>query len=251
MPYGNYGSDDSAFPSGRGTDRGYGGATPAFGGGGGGGGFPGMGSPYGNSGAEGAGGGGGAAGMWMAIIQKALGRLEGRQQTIAAANAAKNDIPVDPSYMKPFLDQMASEGKLLADSKLGDRARAQATAEGAAAANARGLSGPLAASVQNESVNEATDRYNRWRMQALQDRRQQYMQLIQQYMQALEARRQAQVRAGWANREAALAKYPIGPLGKMFASGAFDNGWAPKEWGVDDDQINALGRYDKPVFGNF
>lgn len=196
------------------------------------------------------GGGMGAAG-WMALFQGIGDKLEGRRQAQVNEAAARNAIPADPSYLLPYLREMEAEGKQLASSKLGARPMAEASALGHRAATARGLSGPLAASVQGEAVGRAQDRYNQWRLGALNAYRQQFMDRLSSYMQALEARRQAQVRAGYAEREARIAQNPLlGPIGAAVARFALDRGWTPFE-DIHTENIEKRGAYTAPTFGGF
>lgn len=193
-----------------------------------------------------------SAGIWGAIIGAVGQNMNERQKAMAGEAAARNAIPVDPSYLQPFLRQMAAEGKQLASSELGARPKAEAATAGHRSATARGLSGPLAASVQAESVGRASDKYNQWRTAALQNYRQAYMDRLSQYMQALEARRQAQVRAGYAEREARIAQNPLlmGPIGQGIARIALDNNWTPFS-DLYASNIEKRGAYTRPDFESF
>jgi hypothetical protein len=205
----------------------------------------------GNNGGGGGGqdaGGGMSGGMWMAIIEKALGRAEARKQTALYADAARAEIPAEPSYLLPFIAQMGQEGQQLKDSKLGPRTEQAARTAGSRAASSRGLQGPLAASVEAGEVTKAQDAYDVWRRSALGDARDRYFQLVQQYMQALEARRQATVKAGYAEREAHLSKIP-GIIGPAIGRAGIDSGaWEPQ---YNSRQLDARGAYANPNFSAF
>ncbi len=209
-PY-TYGAGGSAFP---------GGAEPR------GGAAPDMNPASGGGEPAGAGGGGGGmgAGGWMALFQMIGDKLEGRRAAQAAAAAAQADIPEDPKWMTPFLHDMAVEGKQLKDSKLGARPMAEANALGHDVAVSRGLSGPLAAAVQTSSVNNAQGAYDKWRQGALMSHRQAYMDRVRQYMQAIQQYRSKKRAAGYAEREATIARMPIGPIGGALYRMGLDNG---------------------------
>lgn len=218
-------------------------------GGGGGGGY------FGNIGAYGNGGGGGGSGesgmsggMWMAIIEKALGRAEARKQTALYSDAARAEIPSDPSYLRPFIDEMGREGAALKSSQLSPQGESAARTAGARAASNNGLQGPLAASVEAGEVTKAQDAYNLWRHSALTNARDYYLQLIRQYMGALEARRQGTVKAGYAEREAQLSKVP-GIIGPAIGRAGIDAGW----WGPEynSKNLDQRGAYSTPNFQTF
>lgn len=167
------------------------------------------------------GGGMGAAG-WMGLFQMIGDKLQGRVNAQSAAAAAANDIPADPRWQQDLLRQMAVEGQQLKDSKLGARPMMQANELGHNSAVSRGLSGPLAAAVQQEAVGNAQSSYDRWRQSALMAHRNEYMNRVQQYMQQLQAYKQAQIRAGYAHRAATLARLPVGPIGGSIYSAVLD-----------------------------
>lgn len=202
---------------------------------------------YGNGGGQDSGGGMGA-GMWMAIIEKALGRAEGRKQTALFADAARAEIPAEPSYLLPFIAEAGRDGQQLKDSRLGPRTEAAARTAGARAATSRGLQGPLAASVEAGEVTKAQDAYDVWRRSAVGDARSYYLQLVQQYMQALEARRQASVKAGYAEREAHLSKIP-GIIGPAIGRWGIDNGSWEKQY--NSKNLDQRGAYANPNFAAF
>jgi hypothetical protein len=189
-----------------------------------------------------------SGGMWMAIIEKALGRAEGRKQAALFADAARAEIPANPDYLLPFILELGKEGQQLKDSQLGPRTEAAARTAGARAASSRGLQGPLAASVEAGEVTKAQDAYDVWRRSALMDARHYYLQLVQQYMQALEARRQASVKAGYAEREAHLSKIP-GILGPAIGRAGIDAGWWNPEY--NSRNLDSRGAYANPNFAAF
>lgn len=182
---------------------------------------------------------------YTAIFGMIGDRLQGRVNAIQNAAAANAAIPSEAygNALREFVMQAAIQGRQLADSKLGPNATAAASAVGARSANARGLTGPLAASVQSNSVNQAQSNYNQWRTNALTNARQSYFGLVQQYLAALEARRQAQVQAGYANREGFFAKLPIGPIGKAIGEGVADMGSGQ----YSSKTIQGMGAYDGSV----
>jgi hypothetical protein len=188
-------------------------------------------------------GAGASFGPWGAIIGAAVGSLQSRLAAQSNANAARAAIP-SPAYtdmLRGMVDQMAREGADLKASQLGPNASAAAGAVGARAAAQRGLSGPLAASVATNSVNQAQQNYNQWRMQALQASRQQYLGLVQEYLNAMEKRRQAMIQSGYADRESTYSYLPLDPFvlkpltqGIMNATGGPGN----------DASIQKLGAYN-------
>lgn len=182
---------------------------------------------------------------YTAIFGMIGDRLQGRINAIQAASAAHAAIPSEAyaQALRGFVDQAATQGKQLADSKLGPNATAAASVVGSRSANARGLTGPLAASVQSNSVNQAQSNYNQWRTNALMNARQSYFGLVQQYLAALEARRQAQIQAGYADRESFFAKLPIGPIGKAIGEGVADLGNGQ----YSSKTIQGLGAYDAGI----
>jgi hypothetical protein len=201
------------------------------------------------SGGQGGGGGAGnSGGLWMAIIEKALGRVEGRKQTAAMSDAARASIPSDPAFLLPFIQQMGADGTALRNAKVPQRLEASARVAGNRAATGRGLSGPLAASVEAQSVDEATDAFEQWRQQALSGSRDRYLQLVREYMEALEARRQASVRAGYAEREAHLSKIP-GILGGFIGRAGIDQGWWEPQY--NSKNLDQRGAYSTPAFAQF
>lgn len=249
MPYGtNYGPGYDNQPSAYSANPVSTTNVPAYGGGGAqtspGGGADGGGT-HSAQGQQGGGGGGMGAGGWMALFQMVGDKLEGRRAAQAAKEASLSDIPEDPAYMVPFLREMGIEGQMLKDSKLGARPTAEASAMGHRAATARGLSGPLAASVQAEAVGNAQSNYDRWRQSALMAHRQSYMQRVQQYMQAVQQYRQKKRAAGYAHREASIANIPVGPIGQAMYRTGLDNGGQPLGTGYKDTKqgIEASAQY--------
>lgn len=192
---------------------------------------------------------GASAGPWGAIIGAAVGSLSSRLSAGSNAAAARAAIP-SPYYadtLGKMVNEMGIEGSQLKSSTLGPNATAAATTVGQRSAESRGLSGPLAASVAASSVNQAQSNYNQWRLGMLQNYRSSYLGLVQQYLAALEARRQAMIQSGYADRENAYAPLPLDPfVGKPLAQGLMNATGGPG----NDKSIQAMGGYNPnvPVF---